>query len=369
MKTITTLIGLAIVLTGCVKNSEQASQTEDDMSLKLFTLKGASGMTVTITNFGGKVVSLLVPDRSGNFADVVLGYDSVTQYPQGNPYFGALIGRYGNRIANGNFILGNDTFKLATNNGANALHGGPNGFHNVLWSAKQEDVDGHDALKLTYISEDGEEGYPGKLTATVTYLVNDNNELIIDYVAVTTRETVVNLTHHSFFNLKGEGSGDILDHSFELFADQYLPVDAGLIPIGAPAPVTETPFDFMNPHAAGERISIENEQLKRGNGYDHCWVLNKKTPGELSLAARVSEPSSGRIMEVFTTEPGLQFYSGNFLSGRDIGKGGKPYEFRSAFCLEAQHYPDSPNKPDYPSTVLKPGQTYRQRTIYRFGVR
>ena len=339
--------------------------------MQVYQLTNADGLSVAITNFGGKVISLKVPDRNGELADVVLGYDSVTQYPEGNPYYGALIGRYGNRIANGRFVLGTDTIRLAVNNGVNALHGGPGGFHNVLWKATPFEDEGQEGLELTYESPDGEEGYPGKLMTVVRYLLNDDNELVIDYEARTTRPTVVNLTHHSFFNLRGEGNGDILGHQFELFADQYIPVDSGLIPLGQLAAVDSTPFDFRTPHTAGERIGQDHEQLNFGKGYDHCWVLKKDAPGALTLAARVFEPVSGRIMEVFTTEPGLQFYSGNFLSGRgqDIGKQGKPYPFRSAFCLEAQHFPDSPNRPDFPSTILKPDQTYRQRTIYRFSAR
>ena len=360
------ILSLAL-LTACTNMSDRHT-AEGPARPQLFTLRNKNGMEATITNFGGKVVTLMAPDREGKMADIVLGYDSVSQYPGGNPYFGALIGRYGNRIANGKFSLGQDTFQLAKNNGPNGLHGGPGGFHNVLWNASPGTIDGSESLTLKYVSADGEEGYPGQLTATVIYILTENNELVIDYDAVTTKPTVVNLTHHSFFNLKGEGNGDILDHRFELMASNYLPVDSTLIPVGAPASVLGTPFDFLAPHSAGERIGTDHEQVKYGKGYDHCWVLDKKFPGEFSLAARVTEPVTGRVMEVLTTEPGLQFYSGNFLTGKDIGKNGKAYGFRSAFCLEAQHFPDSPNKPDYPSVVLKPNDHYKQRTVYRFSV-
>lgn len=337
----------------------------DPSQLKLYVMVNANKMAVAVTNFGGRLTLLQVPDKYGQFADVVLGYDSLEQYLTGNPYFGAMIGRYGNRIAKGMFTLEGKDYQLATNNGANALHGGPNGFHNVLWSAAPKAVDDGQALELTYVSADGEEGYPGQLTVKVTYTLNDNNDLIIDYEATTDKTTVVNLTHHSFFNLAGEGSGSILDHEFTLFADRFNPVDEGLIPTGELRSVVGTPFDFLSPHRAGERIDADDEQLKFGKGYDHNFVL-KKDGNELSLAARVVEPVSGRVMEVWTTEPGLQFYSGNFLTKSEVGKKGHVYDFRNAFCLEAQHFPDSPNHPEFPPTVLKPGETYRQQTIYWF---
>lgn len=353
-----------VLLSSCSGNKE----TKMDNRMELYTLTNSNGMKATITNFGGKVVSLMVPDKNGKLADVVLGYDSIAQYPGGNPYFGAIIGRFGNRIAGGLFTLDGEEFKLATNNGSNALHGGPGGFHNVLWKARPFKNEVGEGLELTYESRDGEEGYPGHLRATVIYLLSNENELIIAYDATTSKPTVVNMTHHSFFNLKGEGNGDILGHQFEIFAEKYLPVDSTLIPTGEIRSVKDTPFDFLKPHTAGERINGNDIQLKYGNGYDHCWVINQAFPGEMVLMARVTEPESGRTMELLSTEPGLQFYSGNFLSGKDIGKGGKSYEFRSAFCLEAQHYPDSPNKPEFPSTVLKPNDHYNQRTIYRFGI-
>lgn len=338
----------------------------DPAELKLYVMVNAKKMAVAVTNFGGRIVMLQLPDIQGNLGDVVLGYDSLEQYLTGNPYYGAMIGRYGNRIAEGRFTLDGKDYQLATNNGANALHGGPFGFHNVLWRVESKAVEGGQALELTYVSPDGEEGYPGTMQVKVTYtLLTDADDLVIDYEATTDKTTIANLTHHSFFNLAGEGSGDILNHEFTINADRYVPVDEGLIPTGELRSVKGTPFDFLQPHRAGERIEAEDEQLKFGKGYDHNWVLNK-TGNELSLAATVFEPTTGRKMEVWTTEPGLQFYSGNFLSTSEVGKSGHVYDFRTAFCLEAQHFPDSPNHPDFPSTVLKPGEVYTQRTIYRF---
>lgn len=334
----------------------------------MYVMTNANKMAMAVTNFGGRLVMLRVPDKSGQFADVVLGYDTLSQYLTGNPYYGAMIGRYGNRIAKGKFTLEGKEYELAVNNGMNALHGGPGGFHNVLWEVEAKQTEEGQALVLTYVSPSGEEGYPGTLTTKVTYIMPINrNELIIDYEATTDQATVVNLTHHSFFNLAGEGAGDILGHEFTINADRFCPVDVGLIPTGELRPVTGTPFDFTQPHKAGERIGMDDEQLKFGKGYDHNWVLNKKSD-ELSLAATVVEPLSGRKMEVWTTEPGLQFYSGNFLTKNEVGKGGHVYDFRNAFCLEAQHFPDSPNNPEFPSTVLKPGEVYKQRTIYKFSL-
>lgn len=336
--------------------------------LRMYVMTNANKMAMAVTNFGGRLVMLRVPDKSGQFADVVLGYDTLSQYLTGNPYYGAMIGRYGNRIAKGKFTLEGKEYELAVNNGMNALHGGPGGFHNVLWEVEAKQTEEGQALVLTYVSPSGEEGYPGTLTTKVTYIMPINrNELIIDYEATTDQTTIVNLTHHSFFNLAGEGAGDILGHEFTINADRFCPVDEGLIPTGELRPVTGTPFDFTQPHKAGERIGMDDEQLKFGKGYDHNWVLNKKSD-ELSLAATVVEPLSGRKMEVWTTEPGLQFYSGNFLTKNEVGKDGHVYDFRNAFCLEAQHFPDSPNHPEFPSTVLKPGEVYKQRTIYKFSL-
>ena len=332
---------------------------------KVYSLKNTNGLKMTVSNFGGRILSLWVPDKMGVPGDIVLGYDSVDEYLNGNPYFGALIGRYGNRIANGKFTLDGVDYNLATNNGSNALHGGPGGFHNVFWNVEEKNSDKGQSLEMMYRSKDGEEGYPGNLSVKVTYTLTNKDEIKIDYEGTTDQTTILNLTHHSFFNLAGEGSGDILNHSLMINANRICPVDEGLIPTGGLSSTKGSPFDFMEAHTIGERIGVENQQLKFGNGYDHNYVLNKKC-NELSLAARVSEPTSGRVMEVWTTEPGLQFYSGNFLSKSEIGKGGKVYDFRSAFCLEAQHFPDSPNKQNFPSTVLKPGEVYRQQTVYKF---
>jgi aldose 1-epimerase len=327
----------------------------------LFTIQNKNGLRLTAMTLGGRIMSLHVPDRHGTAGNIVLGYESPSQYLHGNTYYGAMIGRYGNRIAQGKFILDGRVYTLATNNGSNALHGGPKGFHNVFWTVTQR---GSDVLDMSYMSKDGEEGYPGDLQVNVRYTLSDKNELVIDYLATTDKVTIVNLTHHSFFNLAGDGSGDILDHTLRINADRFCPVKVGLIPTGELKPVKGTPFDFLNANTIGAMINSKDEQLQFGKGYDHNWVLNKKD-AELSLAASVSEENSGRKMEVWTTEPGLQFYSGNFLDGSDKGPGGT-YDFRSGFCLEAQHFPDSPNHPEFPSTVLRPGDVYKQKTIYKF---
>ena len=336
---------------------------ETNSPLNVYTLTNKNGLTMRVTNWGGRIMSLMVPDKKGAMADIVLGYDSADQYRNGNPYFGALIGRVGNRIAKGKFSLEGKEYNLAINNGVNALHGGPRGFHNVYWEAIPSAST--NALELHYLSKDGEEGYPGNLDVKVTYTLTDKNELMIDYAATTDKTTIVNLTHHSFFNLAGDGGGDILKHEIMITSDRFTPVDQGLIPTGELRKVDGTPFDFRKPHAIGERIGNDDDQLRAGKGYDHNWVLNKKG-NDLSLAARITEPVSGRVMEVWTTEPGLQFYSGNFLNGKDIGKGGKPYPFRGAFCLEAQHFPDSPNHAEFPPVVLRPGLVYKQKTVYKF---
>ncbi len=369
MKVPISLVLLAGLAASCFTEKKKDMQDTQENSYATLqaatdTLINKNGATAIVTPFGGKLMSLNMPDRNGKFGDVVLGYNLADQYIKGNPYFGALIGRYGNRIANGKFSINGKEYQLAKNNGANALHGGPKGFHNLLWQKKMSDKN---QVVLTYASKDGEEGYPGNLNVMVTYTLTDDNELRIDYEAVTDALTVVNLTHHSFFNLAGAGSGDILNHLVTINADRFTPVNSGLIPTGELKPVSGTSFDFTKPTLIGAHISEDNEQLKNGKGYDHNWVLNKKDT-ELSLAATVTEPITGRIMEVWTTEPGLQFYSGNFLDGSDIGKDGKKYEYRSGFCMEAQHFPDSPNHPDFPSTILMPGAIYKQQTIYKFSV-
>lgn len=365
------LVAMCAWVAGCGPPKKKAAMSSNvdtlTNTLKIYTLQNGNGVEIKVTNFGGRIVSLLVPDKSGKQGDIVLGYDSLADYLTGNPYFGAMIGRYGNRIAKGKFSLDGKEYQLDVNNGVNALHGGPGGFHNVYWQVEPTTTESGRALVMTYVCEDGEEGYPGTLAVKVTYTLTEANELSIDYEAVTDKATIVNLTHHSFFNLAGEGQGDILNHRLRINGSRYCPVDEGLIPTGELRPVAGSPFDFMQPHTIGERINQSDQQLSFGKGYDHNWALNK-TRSELSLAARVSEPTSGRVMEVWTTEPGLQFYAGNFLNPSEKGKSGKIYDFRTAFCLEAQHFPDSPNQINFPSTVLKPGETYLQKTVYRFSV-
>lgn len=335
----------------------------DGRAVHIYTLTNKRGVEARITNYGGRLVSLKTPDKRGAMADVVLGFDSLDGYLKNpGPYFGALIGRYANRIGQAKFTLDGKTYNVPKNDGANSLHGGTEGFDKRLWTAKMLPDGG---LELTYVSKDGEEGYPGTLTATVVYHLTDANEIRIDYTAITDKDTVVNLTNHSYFNLKGAGSGDILGHLVTINAAQYTPVDSGLIPTGELRSVTGTPFDFQKSTAIGARIEQPDEQLKLGKGYDHNWVLKRKGDG-LEVAARVEEPSSGRVMEVLTTQPGLQFYTGNFLDGTIKGKGNLVYGHRSGFAMETQHFPDSPNKPAFPSVVLKPGQTYKNTTIYRF---
>ncbi|MCL3780104.1 galactose mutarotase [Prolixibacteraceae bacterium JC049] len=329
----------------------------------LFTLKNKNGLATQITNYGGRVVNLWLPDREGKFEDVVLGYNTFDGYLNSNEiYFGALIGRYGNRIANGKFSLDGKEYTLATNNGKNHLHGGIKGFNDVVWQGKK--VNDH-KLELTYMSKDMEEGYPGNVTIKVVYELTDANELKIEYWAKTDAPTFVNLTHHSFFNLHGAGKGSINDHVLFIDANNYTPVDDGLIPTGEIASVTGTPMDFTQPTAIGKRVDSDFDQLKYGLGYDHNWVLNHSKE-KVRLAARISEPASGRAMEVYTNEPGLQFYGGNFLNGKDVGKYGLSYEHRTAFCLETQHFPDSPNHPHFPTTRLNPEDEYYSICIYKF---
>ena len=346
-------------------NKHVFGTTPEGKEVDIFTLKNRNGMEARITNYGGIVVSLLVPDISGHLDDVVLGHDSLSGYFKNEPYFGALIGRYGNRIQKGRFTLNGVEYKLAINNGANSLHGGLKGFDQVLWEANEIESTPGKSLVLKYRSKDMEEGYPGNLSVKVVYSLTDSNELRIDYSATTDKPTVLNLTHHSYFNLAGAGNGDILGHELWIDADRFTPVDNGLIPLGELRSVKGTPMDFTTPTAIGARIDQTDEQLHLAGGYDHNWVLNR-AGNSLAVVARVTEKTSGRTMEVLTTEPGLQFYSGNFLDGTKIGKGGKAYKFRYGLCLETQHFPDSPNKPDFPSTVLNPGDQYSSTTIYRF---
>src|SRR5213595_3912534 len=344
--------------------------TQRGEAVSAYTLKNAHGIELQVLDYGGIIVSLRVPDRTGRLGDVVLGFDSLADYQRGSPYFGALIGRYGNRIARGRFSLDGRGYTLATNNGPNHLHGGVRGFDKVVWKVAPFQHADSVGLVLTYTSPDGEEGYPGTLQATVTYTLTDSNQLIFDYHATTDRATPVNLTQHSYFNLAGDGKGDILGHVVTLNADRFTPVDSTLIPTGEIAPVAGTPFDFRTPTAIGARIAQNDVQLQNGKGYDHNWVLNRAraAEGALVLAARVIEPTTGRTLDVFTTEPGIQFYSGNFLDGTSTGKDGRVYRHRYGFCLETQHFPDSPNHPNFPSTILRPGREYHSTTVFQFGV-
>lgn len=338
----------------------------------LYTLDNGKGLKAVISDYGGTVVSLEVPDRTGKTADVVLGFATLGDYTAKSPFFGCLIGRVGNRIAHGKFSLDGKNYTLATNNKPGGipchLHGGKKGFDKVLWDAEPTIQDGLPALRLRYRSVDGEEGYPGNLDVMVVYSLTNDNGLSIDYTAKTDQATPVNLTNHSYFNLRGEGEGTILDHEITIHAHHYTAVDAGLIPTGELASVVGTPLDFTRPLTIGERIGSENEQMKYALGYDHNFVLDLSMNG-LRLAATVREPSTGRVMDVLTTEPGMQFYSGNFLDGSITGKSGQPYLYRGAFALETQHFPDSVNQPEFPSVILRPGETYRTTTIYRFSAR
>ena len=348
-----------------MKIDKQPFGNVDGKEVFLFTLTNVNGLAAKITNYGAIVTQLSVPDAKGNFDDVVLGYDKLADYLKDTPYFGAVVGRYGNRIAKGHFALDGVEYTLAINNPPNTLHGGEKGFDKAVWNAEPFQTADEVGLKLTYLSKDGEEGYPGNLTAVVKYSLTNKNELKIAYGATTDKATVLNLTNHSYWNLAGAGKGDILSHEVMLNADKFTPVDANLITTGEIRPVQGTPMDFTKPVAIGARVNQDDQQLKFGNGYDHNWVLNRTGDG-LSLAARVSEPTTGRVMEVWTTQPGVQFYCGNFLDGSNIGKGGRAYKHRYGFCLETQHFPDSPNKPQFPSVVLRPGQKYSQTTVFRF---
>ena len=369
------LLAAGVGLMGCSRTAEEPmkqhheafGKTPDGQEVTLFTLRNTARMEVKIMNYGGIIVALRAPDRTGKFDDVVLGYDSLSHYLKSSPYFGALIGRYGNRIDKGKFSLQGKDYQVTVNDGANHLHGGLKGFDKVVWNAEEVKSPEGPSLVLTYVSRDGEEGYPGTLNAKVVYTLKENNELAIDFSATTDKPTVVNLTAHSYFNLAGATSGkSILDHLMMIDADRYTPVDNGLIPTGELKDVTGTPMDFRTPTAIGARIDAADPQLHLGpGGYDHNWVLNT-AGGSLALTARVLEETTGRVLEVLSDQPGVQFYSGNFLDGTLAGKGGVMYEFRHGFCLEPQHFPDSPNKPGFPSAVLEPGQTYAAKIVYRF---
>ena len=368
------LFFLAVALFSCSqpKQSKQPilvdevkfAAEHDGKPVALYTLKNSNGLVAQITNFGAKVVSLYTPDKNGDFDDIVTGFSSIDEYfNTSETYFGATIGRYGNRIGGAKFKINDITYNLAKNDGENALHGGEKGFYAVVWDANKIN---DNTLELTYLSPDMEEGYPGNLNVKLVYTLTNDNELKIEYFATTDKTTHVNLTHHSFFNLQGNESNDVKDHVLQINADSYTPVDDSLIPTGEIASVEGTPMDFRIPTPIGSRINADFEQLKIGNGYDHNWVLNTVENG-LNFAAKVVEPTSGRTLEVYTNEPGIQFYSGNFLDGTAIGKGGKAYNFRSSFCLETQHFPDSPNKPNFPSTLLEPESQYYSICVYKFG--
>jgi len=358
------LVVLVLVVQMLGKVSKQAAGTADGQPVDLYTLQDGK-ITVKILTYGGIVQSIEAPDRNGKTANIVLGFDGLDGYVQtGNkPYMGAIIGRYANRIAGGTFQLNGKTYHVPKNDGDNALHGGINGFNKKVWTSTESE----NGVELKYVSKDGEEGFPGNLTTTVRYTLK-GNELRIDYTATSDADTVLNLTNHSYFNLKGQGNGDILGHAMKINAHRYTPVDKNLIPTGELAPVAGTPFDFLEPTAIGARIDADNEQLKLARGYDQNWVLEGDGK-KVIVAAEAYEPTTGRVLEVLTDQPGIQFYTGNFLDGSVTGTDGKVYKKRYAFCLETQHYPDSPNHPEFPTTELKPGQTFRSTTVYRFSAR
>ncbi|AFK05016.1 Aldose 1-epimerase [Emticicia oligotrophica DSM 17448] len=384
LKALSLLLCSALLFQNCTSKKTETTQDSTTSTIKsiekvdfgnlpsgekaeLYTLKNANGMVVKITNYGGIITNWLAPDKNGKYVDIALGSDSLKDYLDASPYFGALVGRYGNRIAKGKFTLDGKTYTLAQNNGVNALHGGKKGFDKVLWNATP--IDGEEPqLKLTYTSADGEEGYPGKLDVEVIYTLQKDNSLKIDYQAKTDKATVVNLTNHAYFNLTGDFTKEVLDHEVILNADKFLPVDETLIPTGELKAVAGTPFDFTKSFKIGARINDPKDvQIKYGKGYDHCWVFTD-TSNKLKNVASVYEPNSGRVLEVFTTEPAIQFYTGNFLDGKAKGKG-VSYKFRTGFCLETEHYPDSPNQAKFPTTVLKPNETYQTTTIYKFSTK
>lgn len=357
------------LLSGCAATRGVVKQNygalPDGRTAQLYTLTNANGLKATLTSYGAILVSMEVPDRDGKLADVTLGYDTLEGWLSNTSYFGSTVGRYANRIAEGKFSLDGKTYTLATNNNKNHLHGGIKGFDKMLWDAKPVRRAGAVGVEFSYTSRDGEEGYPGNLKTTVTYLLTDKNELRIEFKATTDKATIVNLAHHSYWNLTGDPTKTILDHELMLAADQFLPVDEGLIPTAELRPVKATPFDFTQLTKIGARVEADDQQLKFGKGYDHCWVLRNQSR-KVALAATLYDPSSGRAMDLSTDQPGIQFYGGNFLDGTVTGKKGVKYQFRTALCLETQHYPDSPNKPSFPSVVLRPGQTYRHTMVLRF---
>jgi len=378
LKLMAGLLPAVLVVAACNSSSNKSSadstKTDSvattDTSAKatsFYVIKNKNNVKAVFTNYGGRIVSLFVPDKKGKVIDVVTGFKTVDEYRKSTePYFGATIGRYGNRIAKGKFMLDGKQITLTINNGPNTLHGGKAGFQDVVWDAKQ--VDDH-TIEFTYLAKDMEGGFPGNLNVKVTYSINDQNELHMDYEATTDKTTVCNLTNHAFFNLNGEGSGTILNHIVQINAAKYTPVDSTLIPIGKLDPVIGTPFDFNKPTTIGARINDKNEQLTDGKGYDHNFVLDGTAPGEYTHAATVTGDKSGVVMDVYTQEPGLQFYSGNFMQSKNTFKGGAKDDFRTAFAMETQHFPDSPNEPSFPTTTLKPGETYKTSSYYKFSVK
>ena len=373
MKKLSMLVMTAIMMLSCAQTNDDVTlsglkksdfeATVDGKAAALYVLTNKAGIEACITNYGGRLVSMMVPDRDGKMTDIVLGYDNITSYVETDGNYGAIIGRFGNRIAKGNFTLDGTEYTLTQNNNGNSLHGGPTGYHTRMWDAKQLD---NQTLELTYLSVDGEEGFPGNLNIKVVYKLTEDNAIDIIYEATTDKATVVNLTNHSYFNLSGNHEQKITDHLISINADSYIPVDATLIPTGEIASVKDTPMDLRAPIAVGARIDEDFEQLVFGGGYDHCWVLN--TTGDIAaLAAKVVSPSSGIVLEVYTSEPGIQLYAGNMM-GLDTGKHGATYNKRQALCLETQHYPDSPNQPNFPTTVLNPGERYHSRCVYKFAV-
>lgn len=382
--TICFMILLSLALNSCQPNNSEEKETiiidtglsidvqEHGMSKEglanLYTLSNKNGMKMMVSTYGGTVAELHVPDKDGKIEDITLGFDSLSSYEDQHPYFGAIVGRYGNRIAKGKFNIDGEEYTLATNNGANALHGGIVGFNKKIWEAKKIEQENQVGLELSYTSPDMEEGFPGNLSVVVRYFLNNKNEWTIEYEATTDKKTPINLTQHAYFNLNGANKGDILEHEVTINADHYTPVDETLIPTGELAEVEGTPFDFRISNQIGARIDDDHQQLQYGNGYDHNWVINRSSE-ELTLAATAYTPESGRFMEVLTTEPGMQFYTGNFLTGENIGKDNYPYQKRSGFCFETQHFPNSPNTDHFPNTILAPKEKYESKTVYRFSVK
>lgn len=366
------LITTGFILTSCYQSAKNKEMIKKEnfgihqgKEVFLFTLTNKEGNVLKLTNYGAKITWIEIPDKAGKKENITFGFDTFDGTVNDDPYFGSVVGRYANRIAKGKFTLDSKEYSLALNNGPNALHGGPKGWHSVVWNSEIVEKTEYPTIKFSYLSPDMEEGYPGNMQIEVVYTWTDNNEIVIDYKCTTDKKTILNITNHAYFNLHGAGNGDILDHELVIKASSFIPVDSTLIPTGEIRPVSGSPFDFMTQHTIGERILESYDQLIYGKGYDHNFVLDNKEDVDIT----VYEPVSGRLMEVITDQPGVQFYCGNFLDGKIIGHGGKPYIFRSGLCLETQHYPDSPNHANFPDTELKPGETFNSKTIYRFSVK